>query len=134
MEKSLVIIKPDAVERNLIGDIIKIYESNKLKVIDMKMLTATKNLAQEHYAEHNGRPYFNDLISYITRSPIVVMILEGENAISKIREINGATKNPSDGTIRKLFALSTTENSVHASDSSDSAKREIDIWFKQKEL
>lgn len=130
MERSLVIIKPDAVERNLIGEILKIYESNNLKVCDFKMLTATKNLAEKHYSEHYGKPYFNDLISYLTRSPIVVIVLEGENVISKVRELNGATKNPAKGTIRNLFALSTTENSVHASDSVDSANREISIWFK----
>lgn len=130
MERSLVIIKPDAVERNLTGDIIKIYESNNLKITNLKMLSATKDLAEEHYKEHYNQPYFNNLISYITRSPIVAMVIEGENVISKIRTINGATKNPDEGTIRKLFALSTTENSVHASDSIESANREIKIWFK----
>ena len=131
MEKSLVLIKPDAVERNLIGDILSIYEKNNLKIINMKLLSASTEMAKEHYIEHNGRPYFDELINYITRSPIVALVLEGDNAISRIREINGATS-PSEakeGTIRALFALSKNENSVHASDSPDSAEREISIWF-----
>lgn len=131
IETSLVLIKPDAVERNLIGNIIKIYESNNLKINNIKIISATKNMAETHYEEHKGRPYFDDLIKYITRSPIVAISIEGENAISKIRELNGNT-DPSSaniGTIRQLYALNKNENSVHASDSESSAKRELSIWF-----
>lgn len=132
MEKTLVLIKPDAVERNLIGQILSIYESNNLKIKDIKYILPSKKLAIEHYKEHEGKPYFDNLISYITRSPIIALILEGENAILKVREINGATSptEAKENTIRAKFALSKNENSVHASDSEDNAKREIEIWFK----
>lgn len=131
METTLVLIKPDAVERNLIGRILSIYETNNLKIKDIKYVLPSKEIAIEHYKEHEGRPYFDSLISYITRSPIVALILEGENAISKVREINGATSptEAKENTIRAKFALSKNENSVHASDSKESAKREIKIWF-----
>ena len=131
MEKTLVLIKPDAYERGLSEDILNIYKENGLQIVKMKTLQATKEIASNHYAEHKEKPYFKELIAYITRSPIIAIILEGENAISRVREINGST-NPleaKDGTIRKLYALSKNENSVHASDSLESAKREIGIWF-----
>lgn len=132
MEKTLVLIKPDAVERNLIGEIISFYERENLKVANLKMLNVSKNLAEEHYSEHKGRPYFNELISYITRSPICALILEGEDAISKVRSINGNTDpvKADKNTIRGKYGLSKTENCVHASDSIENAEREIRIWFK----
>lgn len=131
VERSLVLIKPDAVERNLIGRILSIYEENGLKIVALKGIKAPKSVAELHYAEHNGRPYFEELINYITRSPIVALVLEGENAIKQVRRLNGCT-NPNDaeeGTIRKLFAMSKNENSVHGSDCIENAKREISIWF-----
>ncbi len=131
LEKSLVLIKPDAVERNLIGKILSIYEDNHLKIIEIKMLKVSKSLAEVHYKEHHGRDYYDNLIAYITRSEVVALVLEGESAISKIRGLNGST-NPQkaqEGTIRKLYALSTNENSVHASDSPENAAREISLWF-----
>ena len=131
MEKTLVLIKPDAVERNLIGKIISLYEDKGLKVTALKMLKADREISMKHYNEHVGRPYFDNLMSYITRSPLVAMILEGENAIALVRQINGKT-NPleaDEGTIRKLYGESKTYNTVHASDSSASATREIEIWF-----
>lgn len=131
VERSLVLIKPDAVERNLIGRILSIYEENGLKIVAIKGIKAPKSVAELHYAEHNGRPYFEELINYITRSPIVALVLEGENAIKQVRRLNGCT-NPNDaeeGTIRKLFAMSKNENSVHGSDCIENAKREISIWF-----
>ena len=131
MEKTLVLIKPDAVERNLIGKIISLYEDKGLKVTALKMLKADREILMKHYNEHVGRPYFDNLMSYITRSPLVAMILEGENAIALVRQINGKT-NPleaDEGTIRKLYGESKTYNTVHASDSSESATREIEIWF-----
>lgn len=131
MEKTLVLIKPDAVERNYIGKIISIYEENELKICNLKIFTCTEELAKRHYEEHIGKPFFQPLVKYITRSPLVAIILEGENAISKVRKLNGTT-NPSvaeKGTIRNLYAVSERENAVHASDSVESAKREFDIWF-----
>ena len=131
MERSLVLIKPDAVEKNLIGNIISIYEKNGLKVVALKLEQATIEGAEKHYAEHKGKGFYTELINFITRSPLCAMIIEGENSISKIRDLNGATK-PSEqkeGTIRKLYAKDMTENCVHASDSIESAKREIRIWF-----
>lgn len=131
-ERTLVLIKPDAVERNLIGSILSEYERNGLKIAEMKMMTATSEIAEEHYAEHKERPFFGELVSYITSAPLVAFVVEGENAISRVRALNGAT-NPEesgDNTIRALYGISLSENTVHSSDSTESAAREIGIWFK----
>lgn len=130
-EKSLVLIKPDAVERQLIGSIIHEYERNGLKVEELKLMQADEALAKEHYAEHEDKPFFGELVDFITRSPVVVMVISGDQAISRVREINGATKpeEAAPNTIRAVYALSMSENSVHASDSPESAEREIAIWF-----
>ena len=134
MERTLVLIKPDAVEKNIIGSIITFYEQNGLKIVNLKMEKVSKDIAEKHYEEHKGRPYYDSLISFITRSPLCAMIIEGENVISRVREINGATKPEmqKEGTIRKLYATSTSENCVHASDSKESAEREINIWFPEE--
>jgi nucleoside-diphosphate kinase len=132
MEKTLVLIKPDAVERNLIGKILTLYEENKLKITRLEMIHSNKSLAEEHYVEHIGRPYYDKLIQYITRSPLVALVLEGEDAISRVRQINGTT-NPLEaekGTIRQLYGIDKSYNTVHASDSILNAEREINIWFK----
>ena len=131
LEKSLVLIKPDAVERNLIGKILEVYEGAGLKIKAMEMKQINKEFAEKHYEEHRDKQFFNSLIKYITRSPLVALILEGEDAINKIRSLNGET-NPEKaefGTIRRRFALSGTENSVHTSDSIESAEKEIKLWF-----
>ena len=131
MEKSLVLIKPDAVERNLLGEIICFYEKENLKITALKMLTASKEIAEKHYAEHKGKPYYDELITFITRSPLCAMVVEGEDAIASVRKINGNT-DPSKAdknTIRGSFGISKTENSVHSSDSPDNAKKEIALWF-----
>ncbi len=131
MEKSLVLIKPDAVEKNIIGKIIAKYEENGLKVMALRMETISKDFACKHYEEHIGKSFFDPLIAFITKGPLCALILEGENAIEKIREINGST-NPEvaeEGTIRKLYATNNRENCVHASDSPKSAEREIKLWF-----
>lgn len=131
MERTLVLIKPDAVERKFIGEIISLYEKNNLKISDMKMLRASLERAEKHYYEHKDKPFFGDLISYITRGPLCALIIEGDNAIERVRSINGAT-DPKDArpeTIRGKFALSKEENCVHGSDSRESAEREIKIWF-----
>ncbi len=131
MEKTLVLIKPDAVERSLIGNIIALYEKSGLTVKALRMVHADKSSAEEHYVEHYGRPYYDNLIAYITRSPLVAMVLEGEDAIARVREINGKTdpRQAAEGTIRALYGISTSENTVHASDSPESAKREAEVWF-----
>ncbi|MER2173042.1 MAG: nucleoside-diphosphate kinase [Carnobacterium sp.] len=130
-EKTLVLIKPDAVERNLIGRILVEYERNGLKICDMKFIHASTELAEKHYAEHQGKPFFNRLVAYLTRSPLVALVLEGDNAISRVRALNGTTdpEMSPDNTIRALYGLSLSENTVHASDSKESSIREQSIWF-----
>lgn len=131
MEKTLVLIKPDAVERNLIGKILTVYEEAGLQITALRMLQADLDLARKHYAEHEGRPYFDGLLAEITRGPLVALILEGGNAIGTVRTLNGKTnpKEAAPGTIRARFALDTSHNSVHASDSLENAQREMDLWF-----
>lgn len=131
MERTLVLIKPDATERNIIGKIIDFYEKEGLKITSLKMLKAPAETAELHYSEHKGKPYFDDLISYITRSPLCALVIQGDNAISKVREINGNTdpSKAAPNTIRGTFGVSKTENSVHASDSLENASKEITIWF-----
>ncbi len=135
-EQSLVIIKPDAVRRKLIGKILNRFESKGLIIKKLNMIQIPKKLAEKHYAEHKGKDFYPNLIEFITSGNAVVMIMEGENAISYIREIVGAT-NPAEakqGTIRGDFkeepVKSVTENMVHASDSKSSAEREIELFFK----
>ncbi|ALV21870.1 nucleoside-diphosphate kinase [Carnobacterium antarcticum] len=130
-EKTLVLLKPDAVERNLIGNILTEYERNDLKVTDMKLLQASSEMAEEHYVEHKGQPFFNRLVSYLTRSPLVALVLEGEDVVNRVRTLNGTTdpEESGDNTIRALYGLSLSENTVHASDSPESAARERSIWF-----
>ncbi|MBR2214237.1 MAG: nucleoside-diphosphate kinase [Selenomonadaceae bacterium] len=135
-EKTLVLIKPDAVAKNHIGDIIKIYESNGLRVIAAKMMQMTDKLAAKHYVEHIGRPYYEGLVEFMTSAPLVAMVLKGEGAIAKVRELNGKT-NPAEaaeGTIRKLYAENGSRNAVHASDSPESAAREIPLFFSAAEI
>ncbi len=134
MEKTLVLIKPDGVERHLIGQIISIYEAKGLDIIALKMLKPTKEIAEQHYCEHRDKPFFKDLVNFITRGKVCAIIIQGENAVKTLRKINGAT-DPAEaetGTIRGRFALSKTENLVHASDSVESAAREIKIWFPEE--
>ena len=131
MERTLVLIKPDAVEQNIIGKIISFYEDAGLKIIALKMEQVERKVAEEHYKEHYGKSFYNSLIEFITRSPLCALIVEGENCIDKVREINGATnhKEQKEGTIRKRYAKGITENCVHASDSIESSEREMKIWF-----
>ena len=136
MEKTLVLIKPDAVRGKHIGDIVKIYEEKGLKILAMKMLQMDEKLASKHYEEHIGRPYYDDLMGFMTSGPIIAMVLEGEGAIADVRAINGKT-NPAEaaeGTIRKLYAASGSRNAVHASDSPENAAREISIFFNASEI
>ena len=132
VEQTLSIIKPDAVERNLIDEIKNIFIKNNLNIKESKKLQITKDEAAEFYKVHQSKPFYNDLCAYLSSGPIVVMILEGENAIASNRKIMGAT-NPLDAeenTIRKLYGISIDKNSVHGSDSADNAKKEIEFFFK----
>jgi len=131
MERTLVIIKPDGVERGLIGEIISRYERKGLKIAACKMLKADRATLEKHYIEHKEKPFYEELISYMMRGNILVMIVEGSNAIKLARKINGST-DPVEaelGTIRGDYANTKTENIVHASDSLEAAEREISIWF-----
>lgn len=133
MEKTLSIIKPDAVERNLIGQIVAIFEKNSLTIHSIKKITFSKKMAEDFYFVHKEKPFFNDLCNYMSSGPVVVMVLESDNAVLKNREIMGAT-NPKDaikGTIRNLYGISLDKNSVHGSDSKENAKIEIDFFFKE---
>jgi len=132
LEKTLSIIKPDAVERNLTEQIKSIFLSNGFKILNEKKLQISKNEAEQFYLVHQSKPFYNDLCSYLSSGPIVVMILEKENAIKHNRDLMGAT-NPKDanlGTIRKQFGLSIDKNSVHGSDSPENATLEIEFFFK----
>ena len=131
IEKTLSIIKPDAVERNLIGVIISRFEKEGFKIKAIKMQRLTKDDAKDFYAEHKARPFYNSLVEYMISGPVVLMVLERDNAIAKNREVMGAT-NPKDaapGTIRKEHAVSLEKNSVHGSDSASSAAREVEFFF-----
>ena len=131
-EQTLSIVKPDAVERNLENEIKVFFNGNGLKVIKNKKVKISKEEASEFYKIHQTKPFYNDLCNYLSSGPIVVMILEGENAVLKNRELMGATdpKNAADGTLRKLYGISIDKNSVHGSDSVDNAKQEINFFFK----
>ena len=132
IQRTLSIIKPDATSRNIIGKIIDRFESNDLKVVAGKLIHMDQAKAAGFYAEHDGKPFFANLVEYMTSAPVFVQVLEGENAILKNRELMGAT-NPKDaaaGTIRKKYGISIDKNSVHGSDSLENAKIEIDFFFK----
>ena len=131
-EKTLSIIKPDAVERNLENKIKEYLEKNNLKVLKSKKIKISKEEASEFYKVHQTKPFYAELCDYLSSGPIIVMILEGENAISQNRELMGATdpKNAEDGTIRKMYGISIDKNSVHGSDSAENAKIEINFFFK----
>ena len=132
MEQTLSIIKPDAVERNLSENIKEIFTNNDLKIKEIKKIHISKDEAAEFYKIHQSRPFYNDLCAYLSSGPIVVMILEGENAVLVNRKLMGATdpKDAEENTIRKLYGISIDKNSVHGSDSIDNAKKEIDFFFK----
>jgi len=131
-EQTLSLIKPDAVERNLIGKIIQVFEENGLVIEKLNKIHVDMNFAKKFYAVHSDKPFFNDLCSYISSGPLVAMVLKGDNAVQKNRDLMGAT-NPKDakpGTIRNLYAISIDKNSVHGSDSVENAKIEIELFFK----
>lgn len=136
MERTLSIVKPDGVEKNVIGEVIGRFEKKGVRVAALKMVKLTKEDAEGFYAVHRERPFFGSLTDFMSRGPVVVMALEGEDAISKVREIMGAT-NPEEaaqGTIRKDFAINIEENTVHGSDSPESADFEINYFFNALEI
>ncbi len=136
IEKTFVMVKPDGVQRGLVGRIVQRFEDRGLKVCAMKMMRIPKELAERHYEEHKGKGFYDPLLSYITSGPVVCMVLEGENAVAAARSMMGKT-NPQDaapGTIRGDFSQVTGRNIVHGSDSSESAKREIKLFFNDYEI
>jgi nucleoside-diphosphate kinase len=136
VERTFSIVKPDAVAKNVIGEIVSRFEKNGLKVIASKMVHLTQEQAEGFYAVHKERPFFNDLVAFMMTGPVIVQVLEGENAIAKNRELMGAT-NPAEaapGTIRADFADSIEENAVHGSDAPETAKQEIAFFFSENEL
>ncbi len=136
MNTTFSIIKPDATRRNLTGAINKIIEDNGLRIVAQKRIKLTKEQAEGFYQVHSDKPFFNDLIEYMTSEPVVVQVLEGNNSVENYRNIMGATnpENAEIGTIRKEFALNIQENSVHGSDSPENAKKEIAYFFKSSEI
>jgi nucleoside-diphosphate kinase len=136
MERSLVILKPDAVQRGLVGAILSRLEQRGLRIIGMKLMQIDEQLARTHYAEHEGKGFFNDLVSYITSGPVVVLVIAGDNVIEMVRAMVGAT-NPvkaGPGTIRGDFAVSIGRNLIHASDKPESGEREVSNFFQDSEL
>ncbi len=136
MERTFVMVKPDGVQRGLVGEIISRIERKGLKIVALKMIQITQEKAQEHYAEHKEKPFFTSLIDYITSGPVVAMVVEGKEAVSVVRKLVGKT-NPIEaepGTIRGDLAMDIGRNVVHASDSLDSAEREISIFFSKDEI
>ena len=136
MDKTFSIIKPDATKRNITGSINKVIEDSGLRIIAQKRIKLTIEQAEKFYSVHCERPFFRDLVEYMTSEPVIVQILSGENCVEKYRSIMGATnpENADIGTIRKLFALNVQENSVHGSDSEENAKIEISFFFQDEEI
>ena len=135
-ERTLILIKPDAVQRQLVGKIVDRYEARGLRIVGMKLVHADRALAERHYAVHREKPFFAGLVEFITSAPLVALALEGPNAIAVVRAINGATRphEAAPGTIRGDFALETAQNIVHASDSPEAAATELALWFDPAEL
>jgi nucleoside-diphosphate kinase len=136
MERTYLMVKPDGVQRNLVGEIVSRFEKKGYQLVGAKLVTITKEMAENHYGEHKERPFFGELVDFITSGPVFAMVWEGENVISTARKMMGAT-NPTDatsGTIRGDFAVKLSMNVIHGSDSPESAEREIGIFFKAEEL
>jgi nucleoside-diphosphate kinase len=136
MERSLVLIKPDAIQRGLAGEIISRLERKGLKIVAMKMLHIDKNLAQRHYAIHKGKAFFDDLVSFITSSPLIAIVFQGKNAVEVIRQMMGETDpaKAHSGTIRGDFGIDIGHNLIHGSDSLENASKEIDLFFSADEI
>lgn len=136
MERTFLMLKPDAVQRGLIGKIITRFEEKGFKLVGMKLIKVSRELAEEHYDEHRGKGFFEPTVSYITSSPIVAMVWEGKNIVAMAREMMGATNpaNANPGSIRGAYCMDISRNAIHGSDSVSSAEREIALYFKPEEL
>lgn len=136
IEQTLSIIKPNGIKKSAIGDIISMFEANGLKIAAAKLTVISKSKAEEFYAEHKARPFFGELVSFMTSGPVMLMCLQGEGAVLRHREIMGATdpKKANVGTVRAKFGDNVGENTVHGSDSSDSAARELALFFEKHEI
>ena len=131
VEKSFVMIKPDGVRKGLVGECIRRFEQRGLKLAELKMLTPSRELAENHYGAHRGKPFFESVVQFISSGPVVAMVVEGESAIAAIRQMVGATRplEAAPGSIRGDYALEVGENIVHASDAPETAEQEIALWF-----
>jgi nucleoside-diphosphate kinase len=136
MQRTLIIFKPDCVQRRLVGSILARFEAKGLRIAALKLLQVDRALGEKHYAEHKGKPFFEGLISFITGGPVIVGVLEGNEAIAVIRSLLGATSGvaAAPGTVRGDFSISKQNNLIHGSDSEESAQREIALWFRPEEL
>ncbi len=136
MERTLVLVKPDGVQRGLVGEIISRFEAKGLKIVGMKLLGVSRELAEKHYAVHFGKSFYAGLIDYITSGPVAAMVLEGPRAIEAVRKVVGATKSfeADPGSIRGALALTVARNLVHASDGPETAQSEVALWFEPDEL
>ena len=136
MQRSLVLLKPDTVQRGLVGEVVSRLERRGLKIVAMKLMTISRELANRHYDAHVGKPFFEGLVSFITSGPVVAMVLEGEDAVSLVRATMGATdpRDSGPGTVRGDLAISIGRNLIHGSDSEEAAVREIDLFFSADEL
>jgi nucleoside-diphosphate kinase len=135
-ERTLVIVKPDGVQRGLIGPILSRLEARGLKLVGLKLVAVSRGLAERHYAEHEGKPFYPGLLTYITSGPVVVLCVEGTSAVQMVRNAVGATNplNAAPGTIRADYALDIGRNLIHASDAPETAERELALWFNEGEL
>jgi nucleoside-diphosphate kinase len=135
-ERTLVLVKPDGVQRQLVGRILARYEERGLKIVGLKLVRVDRGLAERHYEAHREKPFFAGLVEFITSAPLVALALEGPNAIAVVRAINGATRphEAAPGTIRGDFALETAQNIVHASDGAEASSTELGLWFSEEEL
>jgi nucleoside-diphosphate kinase len=136
VERTLIILKPDAVQRGLVGEIVRRFEQRGLKIVGAKFMLVPRELAARHYAEHEGKPFYEGLVSYITSSPVLVMAIEGKNAVELCRQLIGKTRphEAAPGTIRGDLAVDVGRNLVHGSDAPESAARELSLWFGEDEL
>lgn len=136
MERSLVLVKPDGVQRGLIGEVIARLERRGLRLVAAKFMAVSKNLAETHYAVHKGKPFYDGLIAYITSAPVMAMVWEGPNAVAAIRQTMGATRptEAAPGSVRHDFALEVGRNLTHASDTVENGEKEVALWFKKEEL
>lgn len=136
MEKTFLMVKPDGVQRDLIGEVVSRFERKGFQLVGAKLMTISQALAEEHYGEHKDKPFFNDLVSFITSSPVFAMVWQGEEVISTARDMMGPTKptEATPGTIRGDYGIQVSQNIIHGSDSLESAEREIQLFFDESEL